>query len=106
VQVTALPPAQVPPWQVSVCVQELPSLHAVPFAAMGLEHAPLVGSHVPGAWHWSLAAQVTGAAPRQRPAWQVSTWVQTLPSLHALPFGAVGFVQKPLLGSHVPARWH
>ena len=38
---------QVPAWQVSLVVQALPSLHAVPFAAVGFEHTPLVGSHVP-----------------------------------------------------------
>jgi len=40
---------QVPFWQVSVCVQTLPSLQAVPFGFAGLEHAPLAGLHVP-AW--------------------------------------------------------
>jgi hypothetical protein len=32
VQTTGLEPVQVPFWQVSVWVQALPSLHAVPFA--------------------------------------------------------------------------
>ena len=46
-QVTGLPPVQVPDWQVSVCVQALPSLHAVPFALAGFEQAPVDGSQVP-----------------------------------------------------------
>jgi hypothetical protein len=33
---------------VSVCVQALPSLHDVPFAAAGFEHVPVAGLHVPG----------------------------------------------------------
>ena len=51
VQVTGFVPVQVPFWQESVCVQPLLSLHAVPLAATGFEHAPVLGLHVPGAWH-------------------------------------------------------
>jgi len=40
-------PVQVPDWQVSVCVQALPSLQAVPSAFAGFEQTPVVGSHVP-----------------------------------------------------------
>jgi hypothetical protein len=47
VHVTAFEPEQVPFWHVSVCVQALPSLQVVPFAAVGFEHVPVVGSHVP-----------------------------------------------------------
>jgi hypothetical protein len=36
-----------PLWHPSFIVHALPSLHAVPFAAVGFEHVPLVGSHVP-----------------------------------------------------------
>ena len=42
---------QAPDWHVSVCVQASPSLHAVPFAAAGFEHAPVAGLHVPATWH-------------------------------------------------------
>ena len=52
---------QVPDWQVSVCVQALPSLQAVPFAAGGFEQRPVPVSHVPATWHWSDAVQTTGA---------------------------------------------
>jgi hypothetical protein len=31
--------------------------------------------------------QVTGLLPTQLPAWQVSDWVQELPSLHVEPLG-------------------
>ena len=50
VQVTALP-EQVPFWQVSLCVQELPSLQLVPLGALGFEQLPVAGLQVPAAWH-------------------------------------------------------
>ena len=102
--VTGLAPVQVPAWQVSVWVHALPSLHAVPFAALGLVHAPVATLHVPALWHWSLAVHVTGLAPAQVPAWQVSVWVQALPSLHAVPFAALGLVHAPVAALHVPAE--
>src|SRR2546429_146803 len=86
VQVTGLEPAQAPLWQVSVCVQALPSLHVVPSVFDGFEQVPLEGSHVPATWHWSEAVQVTGLLPVHAPLWQVSVCVQALPSVHAVPF--------------------
>jgi hypothetical protein len=59
VQVTRLAPVHVPARQVSLCVHALPSVHAVPSEALGLEHVPELGSHVPAMWHASLAAHVT-----------------------------------------------
>src|SRR5258708_3759442 len=91
-QTTGLPPVQVPPWQVSVWVQALPSLQAVPFAEFGLGHVPVAGSQVPATWHWSLAVQVTGLPPVQVPPWQVSVWVQALPSSQAVPSDLAGLV--------------
>jgi hypothetical protein len=81
-------------------------LHAVPFVASGLEQVPLVGSHVPATWHWSLAVHVTWLPAVHVPAWQVSFKSQALPSLQAVPLDAVGFEQVPVLGLHVPATWH
>ena len=49
-----------------------------------------------------LAAQVTAFAPTQAPASQVSLWVQALPSLHAVPSGAAGFVHRPVVTSQAP----
>ena len=48
----------------------------------------------------------TGLEPVQVPAWQVSVWVQALPSVQLVPFCAAGLVQFPLVGSHTPATWH
>ncbi|HSD10389.1 MAG TPA: hypothetical protein VLF14_05375, partial [Candidatus Binatia bacterium] len=47
VQTTEFEPVQAPLWQVSVCVQASPSLQEAPSALAGLEHAPVVESHVP-----------------------------------------------------------
>ena len=103
VHVTGLVPVHVPAWHVSVCVQALPSLHDVPFGAFGFEQVPVAGSHVPATWHWSLAEHVTGLVPVHVPDSQVSVWVHALPSLQDVPFGALGFEQVPVAGSHVPA---
>ena len=51
VQVTGFPPVHVPAWHVSVCVQEFPSLHALPLALTGLLQTPVAGAHVPMSWH-------------------------------------------------------
>jgi hypothetical protein len=100
---TCAPLAHVPPWHESAVVQALPSVQAVPFGTAGLEHRPLVGSHVPIAWHVSLAEHATGFEPVQVPAWHVSVWVQALPSVQVVPFGTAGLEHAPLAGSHAPA---
>jgi hypothetical protein len=87
-------------------VQLFPSLHAAPLLAIGLEQAPVVGSQVPATWHWSDAVQATGLEPLHVPFWQVSVWVQPLPSLQDVPLLAMGFEQAPVDGSHEPATWH
>ena len=71
-QVTGFAPAQAPDWQVSVRVQALPSLQAVPLGAAGLEHRPVEELQVPAAWHWSCGAQTTGLLPTQLPSWHAS----------------------------------
>jgi hypothetical protein len=44
-------PAHTPLVHTSFCVHALPSLQVVPLAALGFEHAPVAGLHVPGTWH-------------------------------------------------------
>jgi hypothetical protein len=101
-----LAPTQTPAWQVSTCVQALPSLQGVPFGTAGFEHWPVVVSQTPATWHWSCAVQVTGLAPTQEPFTQVSVLVQALPSLQATPFALSGFEQTPVVVLQVPAAWH
>src|SRR5262249_11283837 len=50
------------------------------------------GTHVPPT-QTSAPGHTTGFAPTQVPLWQVSVWVQALPSLQAVPFGM--FPQMP-----------
>lgn len=54
----------------------------------------------------SVSRQSFGAPPTHVPALQVSSKVQALPSLHAVPSGAFGFEQMPVDVSHTPATWH
>src|SRR5439155_198572 len=105
-QVTGFVPLHSPAWQVSVRVQALPSLQAVPSGFAGFEHAPVAGSQAPASWHWSAGAQVTGFVPLHSPAWQVSVQVQALPSLEAVPSGFAGFEPTPVAGLQAPASWH
>src|SRR5437773_230846 len=49
---------------------------------------------------------MTGLAPVQVPARQVSLWVHALPSLQVVPSTSRGLEQVPLAGSQVPATWH
>src|SRR3989442_1571248 len=105
-QATGFAPVQVPAWQGAGWGQARPSLQAAPSALAGVEQVPLAGSQVPATWHWSSALQVTGFARVQVPAWQVSVWVQALPSLQAAPSALAGLEQVPLAGSQTPATWH
>src|SRR5437870_5797422 len=106
VQTTGVAAVQVPVWEVSVWVQALPSLQAVPLLAFGLEHWPVAVLQVPATWHWSEAVHTPGLAPVQVPLWQVSVWVQALPSLHAVPLLAFGLEHWPVAELQVPATWH
>src|SRR5437016_12256785 len=47
-----------------------------------------------------------GLLPVQTPLWQVSVWVQALPSLQVLPLAFGGFEHVPVAGEQVPAVWH
>ena len=104
--VTGFDPVHTPAWQVSVCVQALPSLQAVPLARSG---SSTPGGRVARPGRVALVGRRAGrrgSAPVQTPAWHVSVWVQALPSLHAVPLLAAGFEQAPVDGSHVLAPWH
>src|SRR5207249_770679 len=64
VHATGFVPAQAPAWQVSVCVQALPSSQGAPLGLAGLLQAPVAGLQVPAVWHWSEATHTTGLAPK------------------------------------------
>jgi hypothetical protein len=102
-QTTGLLPVQAPAWQVSVCVQALPSLQVVPSAATGLLQAPVDSRQTPGVWQAAGAAQVIGEPP-QEPLLQTSPVVHFRPSSHIVPLGlGVPPVHKPDAGLQVPA---
>jgi hypothetical protein len=97
-----VPGLQVPvPSQVEMPEQTLPP-HVVPLGAGGFEQVPVDVLHVPATWQPSLAVQAI-ALPEQTPEVQTSFVVHALPSLQAVPFGALGFEHVPVDGSHVPA---
>jgi hypothetical protein len=77
----------------------LEPVHEVPSLTVGFEHVPLVGSHVPTPWHWSLAVHVTGFEPVHTPAAQAYAWSQRLDPVHEVPSLTVGFEQTPLVGT-------
>jgi hypothetical protein len=81
-------------------------LQAVLSTVAGLEQTPVPGLQVPATWHWSSGLHVTGFAPVQIPAWQVSVRVQALPSLQPVLSAVAGLEQTPVPGLQVPATWH
>jgi hypothetical protein len=78
-------------------------VHTVPFDFEGFVHIPVVMSHVPAVWHWSLAEQETAVPPHTPPV-QTSVVVHLLPSLHVVPLAAAGLEHTPFV--QVPATWH
>jgi hypothetical protein len=103
VQTTGFAPAQIPVWHESVCVQAFPSLHAVPLAAFGFEHAPVPGLQE-SVVQALLSLQFTGFAPTHTPAWQPSLCVQASPSVHADPSALIGLEQTPVSASRTRQR--
>src|SRR5205823_1390631 len=85
-----------PSWQLSPTVQVLPSEQLVPSAAFGFEHCPVAGLQTPTTWHWSSAAQLTGAPLWHRPLLQVSPRVQALLSLQVVPLGTTRVEHRPV----------
>jgi hypothetical protein len=101
VHATGFAPVQVPPWQVSACVQALPSLHAVPFGLGTAAHAPVPGLHVPTLHALVSPLQSTDVPLLQVsvPRSHVSAPLQALPSLQSASFwhlqAALSTVQPP-----------
>jgi len=80
-QTTALLPTQTPFWHVSVCVQELPSLHAFP--VLGWQDPPLHAKHPlharPLLFQVPVASHDCGCWPLQRPVFGVHCPAQLPP---------------------------
>jgi hypothetical protein len=74
-----------PAVQAPLRVHTLPVEQAVPSAATGFEHTPVLVLQVPAVWQPSSAEQTTGFVPTQVPAAHTSVWVQALPSVQVLP---------------------
>jgi hypothetical protein len=96
-QLSAVPAVQVPPWQVSVPLQTLPSRHDVPFNT-GVLAQPLTGSQL-SVVHTLASLQLSVVPAVHVPAWHVSPPLQTLPSVHEVPF-VTGVLEHPKTGSH------
>ena len=87
-----------PLWQVSVCVQALPSSHGVLLDFATAEQAPFDGLQVP-TLHWSLWALQSTGVPGLH--WRVAMSHVLIPS-QALPFSqSASFVQPQGAGSKV-----
>ncbi len=80
-------------WSVCVAEQSVPSAFAI-----GAEHVPLAGSHVPGSWQRSVGAgHVFGFEPLQPPAWHVYVCKHLSGPEHGVPVSGVGLPQTPVL---------
>src|SRR5438270_563512 len=78
-QMTALPPAQTPPWQTSVWVQALPSLQALPESSL---QVPLTSA--PAATEQASQTPPLQDALQQTPSAQ-KPLRQSVPAPHAVP---------------------
>jgi hypothetical protein len=93
---------QAPPWHSTL----LP--HDVPFAAFGVEQAPVLVSQVPSILQAAGAGHALAGAEPHTPAVHVSA-VQALLSMfeQAVPFVLFGYVHFPVAELHVPGLvWH
>jgi hypothetical protein len=94
-QLSAVPELQVPAWHVSLPLQTLPSAQGVPFST-GVVEQPKVGLQLSEVQ--TLPSLQLSAVPAVHvPPWQVSPPLQTLPSLHEVPFSTAVLAQ-PVTG--------
>src|SRR5438445_663694 len=97
-QLSAVPPMQMPARQVSAPLHTLPSLHEVPFAS-AVCWQPASWSQV-SVVQGLLSLQLSGVPALQAPAWQVSAPLHTFPSPHGVPF-TTGTFRQPVAGSQL-----
>jgi hypothetical protein len=79
-------------------LQTLPSTHGEPLAS-GVLVQPLAGLQA-SVVHALLSLQLSGVPDVQVPLWHTSLPLQTLPSLHAVPFNT-GVCEQPVAGSQL-----
>ena len=96
------PPTQLPPLQMSLVVQALPSSQG---ALFGVFKQPVAGSQLSSV-QGLPSLQLGAGPPTQLPPLQVSLCVHASPSSHAVPSPSAGFEHMPVAGSHVPGSWH
>jgi len=95
-QLSGVPAVQVPPWQLSAPLHRLPSRHAVPFVTAEFTQ-PVVVLQL-SVVQTLLSLQLSAVPAVQVPFWQVSAPLQTLLSLHDVPF-RTGLCVQPKTGS-------
>jgi hypothetical protein len=83
-QLSAVPAAQTPAWQVSAPLHTFPSLHDVPFTT-GTFRQPATGSQL-SVVQTLLSLQLSGVPAVHTPAWHVSVPLQRSPSGQGVPF--------------------
>ena len=101
-QLTGVPAAQVPAWQVSLPLQRLPSGQGVPSASATCEQVP-PGAMQESVVHGLASSQLGGVPAVQSPFWQVSAPLQALPSEQEVPFVTGVWVQPPVWVSQASA---
>jgi hypothetical protein len=90
-QASGVPAVQLPDWQLFVPLHTVPSTsHDVPFAT-GVLRQPSTASHESAVQ--TLPSSQLIVVPTHTPLAQLSAAVQTVPSVHALPFGRAVFTQ-------------
>jgi hypothetical protein len=97
-QLSAVPAAQTPAWQVSAPLHTVPSAHDVPFATP-VCWQPKVGSHVSVVQTFE-SLQLRAVPAAQTPLWQVSAPLQTFASAQDVPLLTVTF-RQPVTGSQL-----
>jgi len=92
-QLSAVPEVHTPSWQVSSPLQTLPSAQVEPFGT-GVAWHPMIGSQK--SLVQTLESLQLSAVPAvQTPVWQVSSPLQTSPSVHSVPLVKSGFEHTP-----------
>ena len=93
---------QVPAWQTSPIVQRFPSLQlGLPEKGAGIEQSPVAGLQVPPGRQAS-PGHATCEPALHAPDWQVSAWVQALPSSQAVPLLFGTGAGHPVAGTQAP----